>query len=268
MTEGEQVRETLQAVALRVEAALRLTPLAGSAVLASIVEATVALFGAEAASIALYDPLEERLVFTVAAGEHGQGVVGLAIKPGQGVAGYVFSTGLPMALADVARDARFGRGTAEATGYVPRSLIAVPLVDAEGSIGVLEILDKRGDRGFDLRDIEVATIFARQATVAIRASRIERGTATLLRSVLTGLSVVDAAERAEGDAAGFDVETMIREATAGLDGDDEGALWGLADDIARLRTADPAEIDLLRELLAVLVRRAEKGQPGRPASPR
>ena len=55
---------------------------------------------------------------------------------------------------------------------------------------------------------------------------------------------------------------MIREATAGLDGDDEGALWGLADDIARfLRTADPAEIDLLRELLAVLVRRAEKGQP-------
>ena len=62
--------------------------------------------------------------------------MGLAIKPGQGVAGYVFSTGLPMALADVARDARFGPRDRGGDRDVPRSLIAVPLVDGEGSIGV------------------------------------------------------------------------------------------------------------------------------------
>ena len=46
----------LRAVALRVEAGRRLAPPAATAVLRSIVEATVALFDAEAASIALYDP--------------------------------------------------------------------------------------------------------------------------------------------------------------------------------------------------------------------
>jgi hypothetical protein len=37
----------------------------------------------------------------------------------------------------------------------------------------------------------------------------------------------------------------------------------LADEIARLRAADPDQLDLVRELLAVLVRRADRGRNGR-----
>jgi GAF domain-containing protein len=260
LTEPDPLRAALRAIAFRVEAARRLSPPAGKAVLGSIVEATVALFGAEAASIALYDAAERKLVFTVAAGEHGEEVVGLAIDPGAGVAGYVFSTGQPLALADVARDSRFGRSTAEQTGYVPRSLVAVPLVDDEGMLGVLEVLDKRDEAAFDLRDVELATVFARQATVAIRATRIERDTASLLRSVLGAIGD-DAG--AGGSSATIDVEAVVRDAIADLDGDDDGALWALADEIARLRTLDPGQIDLVRELFGVLVRRAERGRGGR-----
>ena len=247
---------TLHAVALRVEAARRLAPPVGTAVLRSIVEATVALFGAEAASLALHDPATDRLVFEVAAGEHGQGVVGLAIDSGQGVAGYVFSTGQPLALSDVARDARFGRETAEQTGYVPRSLIAVPLVDDEGILGVLEVLDKRGDAGFDLRDVELATVFARQATVAIRSSRVERDTASLLRGVLLA---------ADGQpiATGAALDALIAAEIRTLDADGDDPLWALADQVALLRAADPGQLELVRDLLAVLVRRAERGRPGR-----
>jgi GAF domain-containing protein len=259
LTELDPLRAALRAIAFRAEAARRLSPPAGKAVLGSIVEATVALFGAEAASIALYDAAERKLVFAVAAGEHGQEVIGLAIDPGAGVAGYVFSTGQPLAVADVARDSRFGRSTAEQTGYVPRSLVAVPLVDDEGVLGVLEVLDKRAEAAFDLRDVELATVFARQATVAIRATRIERDTASLLRSVLGTLG-----GEAEGDGstATLDVDAVVSEAIADLDWDDDGALWVLADEIARLRTLDPGQIDLVRELLAVLVRRAERGRGG------
>jgi GAF domain-containing protein len=246
----------LRALALRAEAARRLTPPSGKAVVTSIVEATVTLFGAEAASIALFDATDNKLVFSVAAGAHGQEVVGLAIDPGQGVAGYVFSTGEPMALADVAGDARFGRSTAEQTGYVPRSLVAVPLVDDEGILGVLEVLDKRAEAAFDLRDVELATVFARQATVAIRATQIERDTASLLRSVFGELD--------SDQETTIDVEAIVSDATAELDANgDDRALWALADQIARLRTVDPGQIDLVRELLGVLVRRAERGQLGR-----
>jgi GAF domain-containing protein len=263
----DRLRTALRSVALRVEAANRLGPIGGTAVLRSIVEATAGLFGAEAASIALHDRATDRLVFAVAAGDQGQGVVGLAIESGQGVAGYVFSTGQPIALADVAADARFGRSTAEQTGYVPRSLIAVPLGDDEGILGVLEILDKRGDGGFDLRDVELAGVFARQATVAIRSSRVERDTASLLRTVLsaaaaTGPDDAPGPDTEAGAVSAADIDAIVADATAGLDGGIDDPLWALADEIARLRDADPTQLDLVRELLAVLVRRAGRGGPG------
>ncbi len=256
MTPDERLGGALRALAARVEAADRLSPPSATAILRSIVDATVALFDAEAASIALHDPSSDRLVFEVAAGAEGQGVVGLAIEPTQGVAGYVFSTGQPLALADVAGDARFGRVTAEQTGYVPRSLVAVPLADDDGALGVLEVLDRRGAAGFDLRDVELAGIFARQATVAIRASRVERDTATLLRAVLTTVGSDD-----------DDADAIVSAATSDL-ADADDPLWALADDIARLRRADPAQLELVRELLAVLIRRAERGRDGYRSRPR
>jgi GAF domain-containing protein len=240
--------EAVRAITLRLEAGRRLTPPATSLLLRSIVEATVALFDAEASSIALYDASTQKLVFQVAAGSQGEGVVGLEIAPDQGIAGYVYTTGQPLALSDVARDARFGREAAEQTGYLPRSVVAVPLIDDEGSIGVLEVLDKRAEAAFDLRDIELASIFARQATVAIRATRLERDAAALLSSALTAIAPDDAR----------DVEAVVADAVATLAGEEDGTLWLLADEIARLRAADPAELDLVRELLAVLVRRAER----------
>ena len=250
--------DALRAIALRAEVAGRLAPPGGVAVLRSVVDATVILFAAEAASLALYDQATDRLVFRVAAGSQGDGVVGLAIAPDEGVAGYVFTTGQPLALSDVASDARFGRRAAEQTGYTPRSLVAVPLQDDEGTIGVLEVLDKRNQEGFDLRDIELASVFARQATVAIRASRVERDTATLVRSALADIA---AASGPGGDD--IDVDAIVAAAVAELGRDDDGALWALTDEIARLRAADPGELDLLRELLDVLARRAERAGDAR-----
>ena len=251
-----RLRAALRAIALRADIADRLTPPAGAAVLRSVVEATVALFGAEAASIALYDPTTDTLVFRVAAGTQGEGVVGLAIPPDQGIAGYVFTTGQPLALSDVARDARFGREAAEQTGYVPRSLVAVPLIDDEGTLGVLEVLDKRDEATFDLRDVELASVFARQATVAIRASRVERDTSALIRAAVVAIA---------GGPVGadVDVDAIVADAVAQIGRDDDGELWALTDEIARLRAADPAELDLLRELLDVLARRAERAAGAR-----
>ena len=93
-------------------------------------------------------------------------------------------SGQAIALSDVASNPRFGRTVAEKTAYVPRSIVAVPLVDDHGTIGVLEVLDKRSEATFSLRDIELAGVFARQAAVAIRASRVERDLGWLLRSTL------------------------------------------------------------------------------------
>jgi GAF domain-containing protein len=274
MTREERL---LRAIGLRAEAARRLEGSAGGDVLRSVVEATVALFDAEAASIALFDPASGKLVFEVAAGEQGQGVIGLSISPDQGIAGYTFTTGQALAVSDVEHDSRFGRATAERTGYVPRSILAVPLLDDHGTIGVLQVLDKRSAAAFSLRDVELAGVFARQASVAIRASRVERDTTALLATTLRRLveagtgrpgAPADGADAggsddaddaaADGAADAAAVDALVARATDDLGRDDDSGLWRLADRVARLRDADPASVGLLADLLDVLVVRTER----------
>jgi len=244
-------RAALAAVGRRAEIARRLELGSAEAVLRSVVEAAVALFEAEAASIALYEPARNLLVFRVAAGEQGQGVVGLEIAPDRGLVGYVFSSGQALAIADVQADPRFGRNFAEQTQYVPRSIVAVPLLDERGTLGVLEVLDKRSEASFSLRDIELAGVFARQATVAIRASRVERDAATLLRSVIGALT--------GGEAPDGGVEALVTAALADVD-DPDDPLWPLVEQIAALRRVAPEQRELLGSLLDVLVRQAERGR--------
>ena len=248
------ILHALEEVAARAAAAGRLEPPGGEAVLRSVVEATVALFDAEAASIALHDPGSDRLVIRVAAGAAGDGAVGLAFSSGEGIAGYVFTTGQPLAVADVESDPRFDRSAAERTGYVPRTILAVPLLDDSGSIGVLEVLDRHGDQGFGLRDLDLASVFARQAAVAIRASRVERDVTELLRLTLARLATDTGADPAVLDAA-------VAEITLSLD-DDEGArLWALADAVARARRAAPDQVALIVEILDALARRGSRPAP-------
>src|SRR5918998_4543350 len=176
--------QALRLAARRSSAARRLDGDAEQALLQTIVEATVTLFEAEASSIALFERDPDRLEFRVAAGAQGAGAVGLSVPPSRGIVGYVFSTGQPLALSDVMSDPRFDRSTAERTGYVPRSIAAVPLVDQEQTVGVLQVLDKHTSPSFSLRDMELLAVFARQAAAAIRAARVQRDMEQLLRAVL------------------------------------------------------------------------------------
>jgi GAF domain-containing protein len=138
----------------------------------------------------------------------------------------------------------------------------VPLLDDEGALGVLEVLDKRGAGGFDLRDVELAAVFARQATVAIRSSRVERDTAAILRSVLGSVETAPGSDGTDDARFAAALDGALAAAADAAVGPDDDGLWALADQVARLRAADPDAVELVRELLEVLVRRAERGRPG------
>ena len=242
--------DALVAVAARLAAAERLAPLAGEPALRAIADAGAAALHVTAASIALHDAPTSRLVFRAAAGPQGEGVVGLAIASHEGIAGYVFSTGQPLAIADVATDPRFGRETAEQTGYVPRSLLAVPLVDGEGVIGVMEWLDRTDGNPFDLVDLDVATRVTAAATATARATRLEHDAGRLLVRTLGALA-------RETDPPQTDaVEAIVAEIAASLADDDP--LWRLADRIGQLRDADPDDVDLAVAWLDALLDRTRR----------
>jgi GAF domain-containing protein len=248
----------LVAVAVRLSAAERLAPSTAEAALRSIADAGAAALHVAAASIALYDPTTGSLVFRAAAGPQGQGVIGLSIAPHEGIAGYVFSTGQPLAVADVSQDARFERGTAEQTGYVPRSLLAVPLVDAEGIIGVMEWLDRADGQPFDLADMDIATRVAMAATATARATHLEVEAGRLLRDALASLARAEGPDRSATDT----VDGLVSAVAQELAGSDP--LWRLADRIGHLRDADPDDVDLAVAWLdALLARNRRRGGDGR-----
>ena len=257
------LRRLIEALAARGAVALRLDPPGLDRLLRSIVDATVTLFDAEAASIALVDP-DGRLRFRVAAGDQGAGVVGLVVESGEGIAGFVLATAQPIAISDVAADPRFDRAAAAATGYVPRSLLAVPLESGDRVIGVLEVLDRRGASGFDLRDVGLAGVFARQAATAIEVSRTERDVVTLVAAGLAAAAAESAADGAEAP----DWEAVAADAVGRLATDVEPGFWDLVDRLARLRVADEGRVRLAIDVLEVALRHAvrdgESASPGQP----
>jgi len=244
--------QALRLAARRSAVARRLDAGAEQDLLQTIVEATVALFEAEAASIALFEPDPDRLVYRVAAGAQGQGAIGLEVPPTRGIVGFVYSTAQPIALSDVISDPRFDRATAERTGYVPRSIAAVPLIDRDATVGVLQVLDKRTSPTFTLKDMELLAVFATQAAAAIRAARVQRDSERLMRAVL---------ERVGGDDVTVEqLDDLVTAATAELDHDEESPFWQLVDRVARMRDLSDREQRLVGDILEVVARHATRGR--------
>jgi len=137
------------------------------ALLQSVVEVARALFRAKASSIFLLDEEADELVFEAVAGEGAETLLGQRLPSSTGVAGWVLVTRQPLVIEDVGADQRWSRETAESTGFVPKGLMAVPLLHEERSLGVLEVLDRPQDSRFTLREMDLLSLFANQAAIAL-----------------------------------------------------------------------------------------------------
>ena len=146
-------------------------PRTNDELLKSIVEAAARIFNAAAASILLVNDQEQVLEFKVAYGAANRDLVGMKFPLDKGIAGYVVMTGQPLAISNVRQDARFNQDFAKSTGYVPSSILAMPLSAGERIIGVMEVLDKVNAASFGMQDMELLGMFARQAAIAIDQSQ-------------------------------------------------------------------------------------------------
>jgi signal transduction protein with GAF and PtsI domain len=118
--------------------------------LRSVVVLGRTLFGSAACSIALLNEDESHLTYVAASGVGADQIVGVQLPINRGIAGWVVSSGQPIGIADVQRDARFERAVAESTGYVPRAILAVPIEGSTGDpLGVIQVLDSATSAGRD-----------------------------------------------------------------------------------------------------------------------
>jgi GAF domain-containing protein len=229
-------------------------PVGADQLLRTVAQAARQLFGARACSLALLSEDGDELVYTTASGEGEREVPGMRLPSGTGIAGWVVMSGQPVAVEDLASDARFARGVAEETGYVPRALLAVPVVSGEEVLGVLTLLDRDEARPGSEQDMALLSVFAEQAALALVG---QRAFGDLGRVLLQAV-----AEAAEQGSALRDAVTAAADDLAPPDAD----LAELAVVLAELDRLGPGE----RRLAVRLVREVAAHAAGRPGrrSPR
>jgi GAF domain-containing protein len=183
------------------------------ALLQATVEVARGIFHARAASVFLYDEETDELVFEAVAGEGSDTLIGQRLPSSTGIAGWVLVTRQALVLDDVGQDPRWGgREIADKTGYVPKGLMAVPLIHEEEAVGVLNVLDRPQESRFSLEEMELLGLFGNQAAIALDLLQNSRRAKAVLENGDSDSAllarVAENLERLEGQRRAAGVELL------------------------------------------------------------
>src|SRR5688572_20270158 len=114
----------------------------------SLLTVSAAQIDCDEASVLIRDGDGSDLRFLIAIGRVADQLLNLRVPAGKGIAGFVLSSGQPMAIADAGEDESFYAEVDKETGYSTQTILATPLRHGDDVIGVLEYINRRGDPPF------------------------------------------------------------------------------------------------------------------------
>ena len=187
----------------------------------------------------------------------GDAVHEIRLKPGEGLAGAVASTGKPLNIKDAYQDVRFDAEWDRRTGYRTRSTLCVPMKNQHGrTIGVVQVLNKH-EGYFTVADEAMLTALASHAAVSIENSKL------FLSVVGKNIELLETKEQLEKKIRELDVLFEITQvAASAMELDD--LLAGVLARTMRATDAEAASILLADEHTGDLTfRAAVGGEPDR-----
>lgn len=158
-----------------------------------VMEQAKEVLSAEASSIFRIDEAKKELYFVIATGERGEEAKEIRTPWGKGIVGACAEKEETILVHDVSKDPRWFSGVDKKSGFVTKSILAVPLKVKGKLIGVAEVVNKKDGTSFTKEDVELFEALARQAAVAIENARLYKD----LEDMLTGtihsvVSLIDA----------------------------------------------------------------------------
>jgi signal transduction protein with GAF and PtsI domain len=137
-----------------------------------LLSVSAAELGAGEASVLIRDGSGGDLRFLAATGEVAPKLMNLRIPAGKGIAGFVMSSGQPMAVSDVEEEASFYAEVDKETGYSTEMILATPLRHNGEMIGVLEYINRPGEpphEPFTPEEMDKAGLFAEAIASLVNA---------------------------------------------------------------------------------------------------
>ena len=138
----------------------------------NILENAVNILNCEAGTLFLMDDQTGDLVFRVTVGPVAGNLLGQRLPPGTGIVGRAVQTRQPVIENEAQISGSLFVETDKQTGFVSRSLLAVPMQIKDRVLGVIEVINRRDGLPFVIDDQSILTAFAGQAAVAIENSRL------------------------------------------------------------------------------------------------
>lgn len=109
-----------------------------------LLQVTANELGSDEASVLVRDGHQGDLRFLCAIGQVADELLNIRIPSGKGVAGFVLSSGQPMAVSDAGGEQVFYPDVDKTTGFTTQTILAVPLNHGGEMIGVLEYVNRKG----------------------------------------------------------------------------------------------------------------------------
>jgi GAF domain-containing protein len=151
--------------------------------LQNILESAVAILNCEAGTLFLMDEQTGDLVFRVTVGPVATNLLGQRLPAGTGIVGRAVQSRAPVIENDAQRSPAHAPSADKQTGFISRSLLAVPMQIKDRVLGVIEVINRRDGLPFVQDDQNLLTAFAGQAAVAMENARL---LASPIRNLLKG----------------------------------------------------------------------------------
>jgi diguanylate cyclase (GGDEF)-like protein len=164
-----QVLQTLNEVVQAINSSLK-----PKEILNTIMAKASDLISAEGWSVLLLNESGNELVFEAASGKAGKKLLGMRLKIGQGVAGWVARYGQSLIVPDVSKDPRFYSGVDKKTKFTTKSVLCVPMKSRDRIIGVVEIVNKIGGEPFTQDEFEIFENVVAHLTIALEKAKLYR----------------------------------------------------------------------------------------------
>ncbi len=139
-------------------------------ILGAIMNKMAQFFGPERWSLLMVDDASGELYYAIAVGENAESLKGLRVPLGEGVAGWVASTGNPLVVPDVALDPHWSAFANKHPDLRIKSIACVPVRSGNKTLGVIQLLNSKLDLLSEY-SISFLRILCDYAAIAIQNAR-------------------------------------------------------------------------------------------------
>lgn len=162
--------------------------------------------GTERSSIWEIDHSSNEIFFRILSGEESEKLKEIRLKMGEGVVGHTISEKKPIIINNVKQSPFWSKKVDSVSHFETKSILSAPLQYKGEVIGAIQLINKKGERGFTEKDLEKVEMIAIPiSTALVNAKMYEE-----LKNIFfeTALALADAIEKRDYYTAGHTKRVM------------------------------------------------------------